>query len=76
MLKAICDESLAGDTLMVAMGAKPERLTFYDDLTVHVTSYIANGTVKKYGSLLSSLFSRILDSTLGFIRKKLPYEDS
>ncbi|KAJ2314643.1 hypothetical protein IWW52_004231, partial [Coemansia sp. RSA 2704] len=43
MLQAMCNESLAGDTLMVAMGAKPQKLTFYDDLTMQVTSYIASG---------------------------------
>ncbi|KAJ1802633.1 hypothetical protein LPJ56_007150, partial [Coemansia sp. RSA 2599] len=35
MIKALADQTLAGDTLMIAMGAKAEKLTFYDDLTMH-----------------------------------------
>ncbi|KAJ1830443.1 hypothetical protein LPJ63_001403 [Coemansia sp. RSA 2711] len=75
MLRAMCNESLAGDTLMVAMGAKPQKLTFYDDLTMQVTSYIASGAVSKYTSVFSAMFSRMLDSTLGFLRKKVAYKD-
>ncbi|KAJ2811784.1 hypothetical protein H4S07_001838 [Coemansia furcata] len=72
MVKAIGDESLAGDTLMVAMGAKPEKLTFYDSISLHVTSYIVNGTINRYGTAISSYFARALDSILGYIRKPVP----
>ncbi|KAI9477289.1 hypothetical protein IWW42_000593 [Coemansia sp. RSA 1085] len=75
MLQAICDEDLSGDTLLVAMGAKPEKLSFYDKLTVDITSYIARGTLRKYASFIDKLFFKTLNSTLGFIRKKLPYKE-
>ncbi|KAJ2861393.1 hypothetical protein GGH94_004931 [Coemansia aciculifera] len=76
MVKAIGDESLAGDTLMVAMGAKPERLTFYDSISLHVTSYIVSGTVNRYATALSSYFARALDSILGYIRKPVPHRQN
>ncbi|KAJ1999021.1 hypothetical protein H4R26_005226, partial [Coemansia thaxteri] len=72
MVKAIGDESLAGDTLMVAMGAKPEVLTFYDSVSFHVTSYIISGTTTRYASAISSYFARALNSILGYIRNPMP----
>ncbi|KAJ2643979.1 hypothetical protein GGF44_000892 [Coemansia sp. RSA 1694] len=76
MVKAIADESLAGDTLMVAMGAKPERLTFYDSISLHVTSYIVSGTANRYATAVSSYFARALDSFLGYVRRPVPYRQS
>ncbi|KAJ2891081.1 hypothetical protein IWW38_003778 [Coemansia aciculifera] len=76
MVKAIGDESLAGDTLMVAMGAVPEKLTFYDSISLHVTSYIARGTVNRYATAVSSYFARALDSILGYVRKPVPLKQS
>ncbi|KAJ2156288.1 hypothetical protein GGF46_005290 [Coemansia sp. RSA 552] len=75
MLQTICDDSLAGDTLMVAMGNEPQKLTFYHDLTMQVTLYITRGTVNKYASLVNKFFSRMLDSTLSALRKKIPPQD-
>ncbi|KAJ2078689.1 hypothetical protein H4R24_004296 [Coemansia sp. RSA 988] len=76
MLKAMCDETLAGDTLIVAMGSRTEKLTFYDDLTVQVTSYIASGTFNKYASLFNKFFTRTLNSTLGFLRNRNASKDA
>ncbi|KAJ2747969.1 hypothetical protein GGI20_000056 [Coemansia sp. BCRC 34301] len=76
MVKAIGDESLAGDTLMVAMGARPEKLTFYDSISLHVTSYIVSGTANRYATALSSYFARALDSLLGYVRKPVPYKQN
>ncbi|KAJ1722886.1 hypothetical protein LPJ53_002756 [Coemansia erecta] len=75
MIRALADKDLAGDTLMVAMGAKPEKLTFYDDLTMQVTTYITKGTINKYAASFNSYFSRALDSILGYLRTPLPVED-
>ncbi|KAJ2781775.1 hypothetical protein GGI15_003121 [Coemansia interrupta] len=75
MIRALADTDLAGDTLMVAMGASPEKLSFYDDLTMQVTTYITKGTINKYAASFSSFFSKALNSVLGFLRTPLPVED-
>ncbi|KAJ1901164.1 hypothetical protein LPJ66_000983 [Kickxella alabastrina] len=72
MIKALGDESLAGDTLMISMGAKAEKLKFYDGLTLQVIAYIAGGTVNKYAASISSYFSGMLNSILGFLRNPVP----
>ncbi|KAJ2375631.1 hypothetical protein IW150_002442 [Coemansia sp. RSA 2607] len=76
MVRALADQELAGDTLIVAMGAKPEKLTFYDDLTMHVTTYITKGTFNKYAASFNSYFSRALNSILGYLRNPLPVQDT
>ncbi|KAJ1966077.1 hypothetical protein GGI12_000342 [Dipsacomyces acuminosporus] len=72
MIKAICDPSLAGDTLMISMGNKAQKLTFYSDLTLEVTSYITKGTVNKYAGVISAMFVGILDRFLKLIRNPRP----
>ncbi|KAJ2770655.1 hypothetical protein IWQ56_000055 [Coemansia nantahalensis] len=72
MLKAMCDESVCGDTLMVSMGCRPAKVAFYDELALDVTSYIVKGTVRKYASAFSKLFMRALDGTIGALRKRAP----
>ncbi|KAJ1730806.1 hypothetical protein LPJ61_002834 [Coemansia biformis] len=72
MLKAMCDESVVGDTLMVSMGSRPAKVTFYDELAVSVTSYIAKGTVRVYASAFSAFFARVLDGTIGLLRRRAP----
>ncbi|KAI9502772.1 hypothetical protein BX070DRAFT_263255 [Coemansia spiralis] len=73
MLKAICDETLAGDTLMVAMGTHAQRVDFYQGLTLQVTSFIAGGTVNKYAVAASSFFMNTLNSIIGYLRRPLPH---
>ncbi|KAJ2713459.1 hypothetical protein H4R19_002240 [Coemansia spiralis] len=52
MLQAMCDESLAGNTLVVYSDRAPVTLTMYDDLAVNVVSGMAAGM---FGKLYSSL---------------------
>ncbi|KAJ2712575.1 hypothetical protein H4R19_002683 [Coemansia spiralis] len=76
MLRAMCDESVRGDTLMVSMGCRPAKVAFYDELALNVTSYIVKGTVRTYASAFSRVFARVLDSTIGALRKRAPPAES
>ncbi|KAJ2783320.1 hypothetical protein H4R18_001766 [Coemansia javaensis] len=75
MLRAMCDDTLAGDTLMVAMGRLPEKITFHDEVLARVASYIAGGAISKYTSVLGTLFARALDGALGLVRRRIPDKD-
>ncbi|KAJ1943165.1 hypothetical protein EC988_006305 [Linderina pennispora] len=68
MIKAMCDETLAGDTLLISMGNKALKLCFYDKLTADVTSYIASGTMSKYAGNIYKLFASSLDYVIKIIR--------
>ncbi|KAJ1724649.1 hypothetical protein LPJ61_005714 [Coemansia biformis] len=62
MLRAICDESLAGDTLVIYDGKKDTKLALYDDLALKVTSGIAAG-------MFGKIFSGIGRITAAIARK-------
>ncbi|KAJ1942756.1 hypothetical protein FBU59_003107 [Linderina macrospora] len=68
MIKAMCDETLAGDTLLISMGNRALKLGFYDKLTADVTSYIASGTVNKYAGSIYTAFASSLDYIIKLIR--------
>ncbi|KAJ1780849.1 hypothetical protein LPJ62_006054 [Coemansia sp. RSA 2167] len=64
MLKAMCDKTMAGDTLMVTVGKEERRITMYDDLAVQLSSYITSGLIKgrlsSLGRFLSSFMRRLI----------------
>ncbi|KAJ2609828.1 hypothetical protein EV177_004266 [Coemansia sp. RSA 1804] len=72
MLKAICDESLAGDTLMVAMGTSSRKIEFYKEQAIQVMSFIAGGTVNKYSALVSNFILTAVNAVIGFLRNPPP----
>lgn len=72
MVKAIGDESLCGDTLIVALGAKTERLTIYDRVNVEIASYIAGGATRSIVAFIGSYFTQIINSALGYLRQRKP----
>ncbi|KAJ2630850.1 hypothetical protein H4R22_002380 [Coemansia sp. RSA 1290] len=67
MLTAICDQSLAGDTLMVTIGKEPKKLTIYDQLATQLSSYVVSGLVKSYTSMIGTFISQLLNKTLGWL---------
>ncbi|KAJ1799972.1 hypothetical protein LPJ59_001441, partial [Coemansia sp. RSA 2399] len=76
MLKAICDESLAGDTLMVSLGTGARKVELYREQAVHATSFIAGGTINKYSASVSNFFITVLDAVIGFLRNPPPLCES
>ncbi|KAJ2344020.1 hypothetical protein GGF43_005555, partial [Coemansia sp. RSA 2618] len=64
MLKTICDESMAGDTLMVTVGKAEKKITLYDDLAVQLSSYLTSGLIKgqmwSFGRFLTGLMSQAI----------------
>ncbi|KAJ1667000.1 hypothetical protein IW140_002212 [Coemansia sp. RSA 1813] len=75
MLKAICDESLAGDTLMVSMGTGTRKVDFYKEQAGHVTSFIVGGTINRYSALVGTFFLTVFDAVIGFLRSPPPHSE-
>ncbi|KAJ2775418.1 hypothetical protein IWQ56_000056 [Coemansia nantahalensis] len=65
MLQAICDESLAGDTLVVYSNRDPVRLTMYDDQALSVVSGIAMGVLGKLHASVGRVVSAISRKVMG-----------
>ncbi|KAJ2783319.1 hypothetical protein H4R18_001765 [Coemansia javaensis] len=70
MLRALCDKSLAGDTLVITDGNKDERLKIYDDLALQVSSRLAGGLVSSAISFVGSLVSSMARGAIDLTRRR------
>ncbi|KAJ2141405.1 hypothetical protein IW136_002284 [Coemansia sp. RSA 678] len=69
MLKAMCDKTMAGDTLIVTVGKEERRITMYDDLAVQLSSYITSGLIKSRLSSLGRFLSSFMSRSIRRLRK-------